>query len=131
MRPTFFTFGLVCHTALDAASSICFSGFLLEFIPMKIGAEMTNIVKGFMTRYGKDGNRARRHELWIFVRFADSSVIVNTKIDVTVNMINQFEKHFYYKILKLLNNKFLVHFAKKFTFLLKFLFLGSIIMVNF
>jgi len=40
---------LACHAALDAASRICFSGILLEFIPMKIGAGMTNIVKGFMT----------------------------------------------------------------------------------
>jgi len=42
---------LACHAALDAASRLCFSGFLLEFIPMKIGAGMTIIVKGFMAQY--------------------------------------------------------------------------------
>jgi hypothetical protein len=40
---------VACHAALDAASSKCFSGFLLEFIPMEIGAGMTIVVKGFMT----------------------------------------------------------------------------------
>jgi hypothetical protein len=44
VRPTLLYFWLACHAALDAASSICFSGFLLEFIPMKIGAGMINIV---------------------------------------------------------------------------------------
>jgi len=29
MRPTLLYFCLACHAALDAASSICFSGFLL------------------------------------------------------------------------------------------------------
>jgi len=42
---------LACHAALDASSRLCFSGFLLEFIPMKIGAGMTIIVKGFMAQY--------------------------------------------------------------------------------
>jgi hypothetical protein len=36
-------FWLACHAALDAASRLCFSGFLLEFIPMKIGAGITII----------------------------------------------------------------------------------------
>jgi hypothetical protein len=36
---------------LDAASRLCFSGFQLEFIPMKIGAGMKIIVKGFMAQY--------------------------------------------------------------------------------
>jgi len=53
---TLLHFWLACHAALDAASSLSFSGFLLEFIPMKIGAGMTIIVKAFMTqsnrRYG-------------------------------------------------------------------------------
>jgi hypothetical protein len=56
MRPTLLYFWLTCHAALDAASSICFSGFLLEFIPMEIGAGMTNIVKGFMTHTISEGS---------------------------------------------------------------------------
>ncbi len=51
MRPTLLYFWLACHAALDAASSKCFPGFLLEFIPLKTGAAMTIIVKGFMTHY--------------------------------------------------------------------------------
>jgi hypothetical protein len=39
------------HTALDVASILCFSGILLEFIPMKIGSRMTNIAKEFMTQH--------------------------------------------------------------------------------
>jgi len=34
-----------------AKAGLCLSGFLLEFIPMKIGAGMTIIVKGFMAQY--------------------------------------------------------------------------------
>jgi hypothetical protein len=37
--------------AASAKAGLCFSGFLLEFIPMKIGAGMTIIVKGFMTQH--------------------------------------------------------------------------------
>jgi hypothetical protein len=44
MRPTLLYFWLACHAALDAASSKCFPGFLLEFIPLKTGAAMTIIV---------------------------------------------------------------------------------------
>jgi hypothetical protein len=51
VRPTLLYFWLACHAALDAASRLCFSGFLLEFIPMKIGAGMTIIVKGFMAQH--------------------------------------------------------------------------------
>jgi len=42
---------LGCHAALDAASRLCFSGFLLEFTPMKTGAGMTIIVKRMVTHY--------------------------------------------------------------------------------
>ena len=56
-----FYFWLVCHAALDAASRLCFSGFLLEFIPMKIGAGMTIIVKGFMGQF----TRANYYMLWV------------------------------------------------------------------
>jgi len=42
---------LACLAVLDVASRLCFSGFLLEFIPMKIGAGMTIIVKGFMAQH--------------------------------------------------------------------------------
>jgi hypothetical protein len=58
----FFTFGwhvmphLMRHPAClretaPAKAGLCLSGFLLEFIPMKIGAGMTIIVKGFMAQY--------------------------------------------------------------------------------
>jgi hypothetical protein len=56
VRQTLLYFWLVCHAALDAASSLCFSGFLLEFIPMKIGAGMTSIIKGFLTQYISSNN---------------------------------------------------------------------------
>jgi hypothetical protein len=47
VRPTVLYSWLARHAALDAASRLCFSGFLLEFIPMKVGAGMTIIVKRF------------------------------------------------------------------------------------
>jgi hypothetical protein len=68
VRPTLFYFWLTCHAALEepapylirghparlrkaapAKAGFCFSGFPLEFIPMKIGAGMTVIVREFMT----------------------------------------------------------------------------------
>jgi len=61
------------------------------WIPASAG--MTNIVKGFMTRYGSDGGRTRPPELWVFARFANNSVIVNTIFDVTVNLIDQFVRY--------------------------------------
>jgi hypothetical protein len=58
----FFAFG--CHVmphlmrhpaclreAAPAKPGLCFSGFLLEFIPLKNGAGMTTIVKGFIMQY--------------------------------------------------------------------------------
>jgi hypothetical protein len=54
------------------------------------------------------------------------NVIVNIIFDVIVNLIGTLERPLYHNLLKSLDNKFLVHFAKKFTLLLKFLFLGSI-----
>ncbi|MGB7573397.1 MAG: hypothetical protein WBN53_06000, partial [Thermodesulfobacteriota bacterium] len=62
VRPTLLYFWLACHAALDAASRLCFSGFLLEFIPMKIGAGMTIIVKGFMGQYTGEVNY---YMLWV------------------------------------------------------------------
>ena len=47
VRPTLLYFWLACHAALDAASRLCFSGFLLEFIPVKIGAGMTFLEVAF------------------------------------------------------------------------------------
>jgi len=65
VRPTLLYFWLACHAALDAASGLCFSGFLLEFIPMKIGAGMTIIVKGFMAQYTRGVNY---YMLWVIIR---------------------------------------------------------------
>jgi len=48
---------LGCHAALDAASSLCFPGFVLEFIPVKIGTGMTNIVKGFTKQRWNPGEK--------------------------------------------------------------------------
>jgi len=42
---------LACLAVLDVASRLCFSGFLPEFIPMKFGAGMAIIVKGFMAQH--------------------------------------------------------------------------------
>jgi hypothetical protein len=53
---------LACHAAPDAASGLCFSGFLLEFIPMKIGAGMTIIVKEFMAQCTRGVNY---YMLWV------------------------------------------------------------------
>jgi hypothetical protein len=39
------------HKAAPAKAGLCFSRCLFEFIPMKIGAGMMTIRKGFMTRY--------------------------------------------------------------------------------
>ena len=61
VRPTLLYFWLACHAALDAASGLCFSGFLLEFIPMKTGAGMTIIVKGFMVQF----TRVKYYMLWV------------------------------------------------------------------
>ena len=52
--------------------------------------------------------------------FKNKSVTVNTEFNVIVNTIDLFIRYLKYNYLKSLMNKILVHFVKKFTFLLKF-----------
>jgi len=49
-----------------------------------------------------------------------NSVTVNTKFYVIVNIIDLFIRYLSYKYMKSLINKLIIHFVKKFTFLLKF-----------
>ena len=60
-----------------------------------------------------------------------NGVIVNTSINVSVNIIEIFLKYFHYNYLKSLMNKLIIHFVKKFTFLLKFYLPSTIIIGHF
>jgi len=60
-----------------------------------------------------------------------NSVIVNTEFNVIVNIIDLFIGWLKYNYLKSLMNKLLIHFVKKFTFLLKFYFPSTIIIGHF
>jgi hypothetical protein len=62
-------------------------------------------------------HRPNREDLWGLLI---NSVIVNTKLYVTVNIIDLSIRYLYFNYLKSLVNKIIIHFVKKFTFLLKF-----------
>jgi len=49
--PHFMRHPACLREAASAKAGLCFSGFLLEFIPMKVGAGMTTIVKEFKAQY--------------------------------------------------------------------------------
>jgi len=71
-------------------------------------------------RNGRDGDWARPPASGLLQGIPGNNVTVNMKFDVTVNPIDLFVKYMYRNTLKSLINKFYIHFAKKFTFLLKF-----------
>ena len=67
---------------------------------------------------------------WFLGGIPGKNVTVNIKFDVIVNTIDLFLKCVPSNNWKSLMNKSICDFVKKFTFSLKFWFLGSIIMVN-